>query len=509
MVVIALSILLSVLVPLIFLYVVWVLEIYAVSQMRLLFGALIWGVGAFGIALLVQTQLVAMGLQSRNVTLYVAPVFEEILKASLIFILASRMRLRYAVDGAAYGFAVGTGFAMAENLLYLSVYQGTLGSVIARILSASLMHAFNTAILGAQSGSSVHLGARQRVARSGAILILVIASHALFNHIASYAEGGLLIVLGILFGVAGTGVLVLIIGRALKATNQSISEELAENLTAGEVAAVLHPDQIAHLLADHRGEIDPQRAERIQQYVALQAQRGILQKSILLNQRPRYAGELHRQLAAVEQHLTRLRESIGVYTWAWLRSVLPSDESELWARLGGELGADNPTLGLMLILGKKVEQVSPEELAQRVKLLRGVELFRQLSPETLEDLGLLMQAQTFTVGAEVVRQGAANGHLYCVSSGNLVASVIGDDGEETILTAYERGDLFGELSMLDGQVAPATVSCTSDVTVYALSRPDFVTLVYASPGVGVEMMRQLVGQIRHQTTLVAWIRQNG
>jgi hypothetical protein len=371
------------------------------------------------------------------------------------------------------------------------------------------MHAFNTAIVGAQAGSSVQRRPSQQIAYNGLTLLLVIVMHALYNQIAAHAEGGMLIVLGILFGVSGTAALIALIGRALRSTSQSISRELAETLTAGEVAAVLHPDRIADLLADYRSSIDPARAERIQQYIALQAQRGILRKSILVNQRSRYAGELHRQLAAVEGQLTRLRSEMGVYTWAWIRSVFPSEESDLWARLGGELGADNPTLDLMLILGKRVEQVSADERRVRVNLLRGISLFHHLGEEELSELALLLEEQRFKVGDEIVRQGAANDHLYCVASGNVVASVIGDDGTETILSAYERGGVFAELSMIDGQPASATVSCTSDVTVYALSRADFITLVYANPGVGVEMMRELASEIRTQTALVTWIRQNG
>ncbi|MEO8612311.1 MAG: PrsW family glutamic-type intramembrane protease [Chloroflexota bacterium] len=505
-----LSILVAVLVPLVFLYVVWALEIYAISQMRLLLGGIIWGVVAFGLALLIQTQLFRAGQSYDRVTLLVAPVLEELLKAALIFALASRMRLRYAVDGATYGFAIGTGFAMAENLLYFTLNPGiALGQTIARVLSASLMHAFNTAIVGAQAGNNVQRSARQQVTHNGLTLLLVIILHALYNQIAAYAEGGLLIVLGILFGIAGTAALMVLIGRALKSTSQTISRELSDNLTSGEVAAVLHPDRIADLLADHRGSIDPARAERIQQYIALQAQRGILRKSIVMNTRSRYAGELHHQLTAVEQQLTRLRGELGVYTWAWMRSVLPSDESDLWVRLGGELGADNPTLDLMMILGKRVEQVSPAERADRMHLLHKVGLFHHLAAEELEDLALLLQEQRFSVGDEILRQGVANDLLYCLATGSVIASVMGDDGTETILTAYETGGVFGELSMIDGHPVSATVSCASDVKVFTLSRADFLTLVYANPGVGVEMMRQLVGEIRRQTALVAWIRQNG
>jgi RsiW-degrading membrane proteinase PrsW (M82 family) len=50
---------------------------------------------------------------------YVAPVGEELLKALVVVALVRAHRIGFLVDAAICGFAVGTGFGMAENLYYV------------------------------------------------------------------------------------------------------------------------------------------------------------------------------------------------------------------------------------------------------------------------------------------------------------------------------------------------------------------------------------------------------
>jgi RsiW-degrading membrane proteinase PrsW (M82 family) len=80
---------------------------------------------------------------------YVAPVSEELLKALVIVALIRAHRIGFLVDAAIFGFAVGTGFALAENLYYLHlVPDASLGTWIVRGFGTALMHGGATAIFG-------------------------------------------------------------------------------------------------------------------------------------------------------------------------------------------------------------------------------------------------------------------------------------------------------------------------------------------------------------------------
>ena len=78
---------------------------------------------------------------------YVSPVIEETLKALIIVYLIRTQRIAFLVDAAIYGFAVGTGFAVVENLYYLAMRPDSHMAVwVVRGFGTAIMHGGATAI---------------------------------------------------------------------------------------------------------------------------------------------------------------------------------------------------------------------------------------------------------------------------------------------------------------------------------------------------------------------------
>jgi RsiW-degrading membrane proteinase PrsW (M82 family) len=129
-----------------------------------------------------------LGLRLLNIefvtyTRFVAPVLEESLKAAIIMILLRHHRIGFLVDAAIFGFAVGTGFAILENLFYLQMIPETrLSTWIVRGFGTAFMHGGATAIFAiishATVGQRAALGA---VAYVPGFVIATIA-HSVFNH---------------------------------------------------------------------------------------------------------------------------------------------------------------------------------------------------------------------------------------------------------------------------------------------------------------------------------------
>lgn len=93
---------------------------------------------------LLQTRHVPSSVVSR----YVAPVTEETVKALLIGLLVATSRVGFLVDAALQGFAVGTGFALVENLTYLqSMPDAPFMVWIVRGLGTAVLQGATTTIL--------------------------------------------------------------------------------------------------------------------------------------------------------------------------------------------------------------------------------------------------------------------------------------------------------------------------------------------------------------------------
>jgi RsiW-degrading membrane proteinase PrsW (M82 family) len=143
-------------------------------------GAVVAGIGFFVNAWLLQ--LLAIDLTSY--TRYVGPVTEELLKGLVIVALIRLHRIGFLVDAAIFGFAVGSGFAVIENLYYLQqVPDAGMGTWIVRGFGTAIMHGGATAIFAVMSLSAVERveGARSWVFLPG--FALAVALHAAYNHL--------------------------------------------------------------------------------------------------------------------------------------------------------------------------------------------------------------------------------------------------------------------------------------------------------------------------------------
>lgn len=504
-----LSYLFAIILPLCVLYLIWALEIYSFSRGRLLMSAFGWGMLTFVIALVVQNTLIERNILTYvEVSLVSAPVLEEFLKSAFLIALMQAFAVRYAVDGLSYGFAVGTGFAIVENLFYITI--GTtpdLSDTLIRVFSVSLMHTFTSGVVGTIVGISSLQSARVRVPRIVLAVFFSMIIHAVFNLATNVTEGGVMIAVALTIGLGGTAILLYVIHHSLILENRAIERALVGSLSGGELAATLHPQQVVQIINAQTEVLGAQRIEHMTRYITLQAQRGILRKMQAMNQRSRYDAVLASKLETIEYQVDALHNSIGMFSQIWLRRVLPSEESPLWTALDTELNDSDAMLNLLLELNQRRESIDDAELQIRCNVLENTTLFGDLSQDDLVEIALMLNRERYVTGETIIEQGAETDKLSIVAKGALIVSVIDSEESETIITTFSSGDHFGELSMIDSQQHPTQIVSVDDVILFTLKRNDFLTLIYANPLIAFAMMRKLVSEIHQHTELITWIRQ--
>jgi RsiW-degrading membrane proteinase PrsW (M82 family) len=125
----------------------------------------------------------ATGLPDTTFARYAAPVTEETLKALCLLYPLWKRQVGFLVDAAIIGFAIGTGFAVVENIEYLRNLTETSGWVwIARGFGTAVLHGTTTAVIAIVAKS---LG--DRYPRRGGLVVLpglaaAIVLHSAFNH---------------------------------------------------------------------------------------------------------------------------------------------------------------------------------------------------------------------------------------------------------------------------------------------------------------------------------------
>ena len=82
--------------------------------------------------------------------------------------------------------------------------------------------------------------------------------------------------------------------------------------------------------------------------------------------------------------------------------------------------------------------------------LRDTELFADLEDQALDRVAAASSQRDLRRGDVVFAESAAPEHLYVVEDGRIAIASRSDDGRESVFALMERGDLFGEMGLLDG-----------------------------------------------------------
>jgi len=153
---------------------------------RRLIQALVAGAGAAIAAALLHRYLLAdaTGLSPQTLSRYVAPVTEEILKALFVVYALRRRFVGFLVDAAIIGFAIGTGFALIENIDYLrQLAVPQIWLWIARGFGTAMMHAMTSAAVAIMAKSLIDRYPGRGIVNILPGLLVAIVLHSVFNHV--------------------------------------------------------------------------------------------------------------------------------------------------------------------------------------------------------------------------------------------------------------------------------------------------------------------------------------
>lgn len=108
-----------------------------------------------------------------------------------------------------------------------------------------------------------------------------------------------------------------------------------------------------------------------------------------------------------------------------------------------------------------------------MSLIDHVPIFSCLPREVKAKLNSIIIRKHFKKNSIILMEDESKNYMYIIISGRIKVIHISDDGKEQILVIRNRGDFFGELTLLDGKAQPATIVASEDATVGLISKSDF------------------------------------
>ena len=265
----------------------------------------------------------------------VAPWVEEALKGLAVVLLFAGNRIGYKLDAVISGFAIGAGFSVIENIMYLARYPELAAPVwLVRGLGTAIMHGATCAILAAIAHELGDRSARASGRRfwlnplwflPGYIAASLI--HIAFNH---FPDQPMLVM------IVTAVVAPLVLLGLLRFGESEAQGWLAEETTAHEAALAewraggFPQDESGKRIEALAKRAGGAEAERIHAYCMLKTELVLAAERELQDQdrdvEPEDRFRLRRQFAELET----LRKAMGRTGFAALRPLLPFSRNDDW-----------------------------------------------------------------------------------------------------------------------------------------------------------------------------------
>jgi len=147
-------------------------------------------------------------------------------------------------------------------------------------------------------------------------------------------------------------------------------------------------------------------------------------------------------------------------------------------------------------------------IANKVALLETAGLIKEMSPEEAAALAGVAEEMTYTKGSVILREDSKSRDLFVICTGrvSIRLSLPTESGREEVIYSMREGQIFGELSLVDGAPRSATVRAETEVTTCVYPFEKLNALLDQQPRIGYCLMRNLASIIsaRVRNTNMLW-----
>lgn len=129
--------------------------------------------------------------------------------------------------------------------------------------------------------------------------------------------------------------------------------------------------------------------------------------------------------------------------------------------------------------------------------------FNGLAEDELEEMAALTEIRRYPPEHVLCREGAFEETFYVIADGNAIISKhISEEEGERVLRIVGRGDLVGEMALIQNAPRSATVRTTSDLTVLEMDKPHFETMLSRSPRMALDIIRITLDRLRENDQMM-------
>ena len=314
---------------------VWLDAFKLMSVKEVLVLLVLGGVGAIAAYPVSGRLLDALPIGFSSYSRFVAPWIEEAIKAAIMIALFRMNRIGYKLDAVISGFAIGAGFSVVENIIYLTIFPNyATGTWLVRGFGTAIMHGTTLAILAAIAHEFAERETRASAADFDFNLMwfipgygIAVALHMAFNQ---FPDRPLIAMLGSILIAPVALIAILSFGTA-EAERWLKSEYADHKAQLDALRAGRWPDGPAgKKIAALAHRLDAESRNRMRRYWELQAWLVAEAEETMIEEAEGDAVFDPAQIRAAIAELDGLRRALGRSTFAALQALLPFSRNDYW-----------------------------------------------------------------------------------------------------------------------------------------------------------------------------------
>ena len=135
--------------------------------------------------------------------------------------------------------------------------------------------------------------------------------------------------------------------------------------------------------------------------------------------------------------------------------------------------------------------------------------FTGLTEDELQQMAAMSRLCTYPSNHVLCHEGAYEGVFYIIADGiATISKNISEQDGERVLRIAGKGDLVGEMALIQNVPRSATVRTATDCTVLEMEKKDFETMLSRSPSMAINIIRTTLDRIRENDQIAIQDLQN-
>lgn len=160
-----------------------------------------------------------------------------------------------------------------------------------------------------------------------------------------------------------------------------------------------------------------------------------------------------------------------------------------------------------MLLRRDLRRVSRMNENDLILLIEDIDLFSCVGDDIIEQVVALGTLKKYDENTIIFKEGDPGEKMYIIVEGQVELTMATLD-DTFVLSKFSKGDLFGEMAVIDELERTATATTKTATTLLEIGHDEFFLFVKQHPNFAISLLKMISRRLRETNSLVAELGKN-